>query len=349
MMMFNESRLISGTFLQLDHHCDREGARFQRELRSLTAEDWHRMVHDMAAIGIDTLIFQQCIDCRHGWDEPQAYYPSGRLPQPEWMREDLFGAVVEAADALGMKIFYGLGATRSADPYLRIGEVIERMKLICSELLELYGERRSFAGWYWTYEYPPGVPAGRDSLRKIVPAVRQLSDAPLMIAPCAETLMTPVLLEDIDVDIVAYQDCVGLGVEPDMFGRFSRADRVQSLERLPFLYKLLRRAHDGWAPETTEKVDYWTAYFRSRGRTAIWNDVEIWEFDGRGALVPTELSRLVAQLELTAPFVEKQLIYQYPGLMHHPDHPVHVGGERAATLYMDYAAYRDARLTRERT
>ena len=134
-----------------------------------------------------------------------------------------------------------------------------------------------------------------------------------------------------------------------MFGRFSRADRVQSLERLPFLYKLLRRAHDGWAPETTEKVDYWTAYFRSRGRTAIWNDVEIWEFDGRGALVPTELSRLVAQLELTAPFVEKQLIYQYPGLMHHPDHPVHVGGERAATLYMDYAAYRDARLTRERT
>ena len=65
--------------------------------------------------------------------------------------------------------------------------------------------------------------------------------------------------------------------------------------------------------------------------------------------MPTELSRLVAQLELTAPFVEKQLIYQYPGLMHHPDHPVHVGGERAATLYMDYAAYRDALLARERT
>ena len=51
-----DTRLISGTFLQLDHWDDREGERFQRELRSLTPDHWRQMLHDMAAIGIDTLV-----------------------------------------------------------------------------------------------------------------------------------------------------------------------------------------------------------------------------------------------------------------------------------------------------
>ena len=72
------------------------------------------------------------------------------------------------------------------------------------------------------------------------------------------------------------------------------------------------------------------------------NDLEIWEFDHREALHPTELSRVVAQLERTVPFVDKQIIYQYPGLMQHPDHPIPVGGERAITLYESYALYRDS-------
>ena len=42
---------------------------------------------------------------------------------------------------------------------------------------------------------------------------------------------------DIDVDIIAYQDTVGLGVEPDAFGRHSRANRYQSLHNIPFLYE----------------------------------------------------------------------------------------------------------------
>jgi hypothetical protein len=56
----NPTRLISGTFIGIDHFSDEEATRFQAELRSLTEENWRQMVRDMHAIGIDTLVFQQC-------------------------------------------------------------------------------------------------------------------------------------------------------------------------------------------------------------------------------------------------------------------------------------------------
>jgi hypothetical protein len=64
-------------------------------------------------------------------------------------------------------------------------------------------------------------------------------------------------------------------------------------------------------------------------------------FDHKGALIPAEFSRIVTQLKYTAPYVEKQIIYQYPGLMTHPDFPVKVGSERAETLYEQYFLYRE--------
>ena len=79
----SDTRLISGTFLQLDHWDDREGERFQRELRSLTPDHWRQMLHDMAAIGIDTLVFQQAADARGGLDDVRVYYPGSSLPVPE--------------------------------------------------------------------------------------------------------------------------------------------------------------------------------------------------------------------------------------------------------------------------
>ena len=209
------------------------------------------------------------------------------------------------------------------------------------ELLELYGALPSFGGWYWTWEYPPASLPGRDSLRTIVPRLRALRDCPILIAPNADRGMSATLLSDIDVDVIAYQDTVGLGVCPDVYGRHAMAGRHASLARLPEMYRMLKFAHDAWQPAGAEKPGYWNYYTRPRGRTALWNDLEIWEFDHRTALYPTELSRVVSQLELTAPYVEKQIIFQYPGFMCHPDHPVKVGGERAVTLYEEYALYRE--------
>lgn len=336
--------MITGTFVELDHWDDREGTRFQAELRSLSPDHWRQMVNDMAAIGIDTLVFQQCADARGGLDDTRAYYPSRRWPVPDWMesRPLLYDEVIDEAEKLGMTVIFSIYAMHWPDPFLQTEQAIELAKIAATELYERYGARKCFGGWYWTYEYPPGCASGRDSLRRIVPAVRAIADCPIMIAPNADRPLCSTTLQEIDVDIIAYQDTVGLGVEPDIFGRYARADRFRSLDRLPFLFEQLKFIHDGWfAPEAPD-INYWNFYTRKRGRTALWNDLEIWEFDHRKELIPTELSRVTAQLELTARYVDKQIIYQYPGLMHHPGHPVPVGGERARTLYETYQLYRDA-------
>ena len=93
-------RLISGSFVQLDHWDDREGSRFQQELRALSPDHWRQMLQDMAGIGIDTLVFQQGIDARNGMDDIRAYYPSGHWRVPDWMRGKplLYSEIVDEAE-----------------------------------------------------------------------------------------------------------------------------------------------------------------------------------------------------------------------------------------------------------
>ncbi len=334
------TRLITGTFIGIDHWSDEEGARFQADIRSLDEDGWRRMVRDMGAIGIDTLVFQQSVCSRDGWGRGRAYYRSRKRPRFDWLRGDPYGAVVDEATRLGMTVIYGIGDMHSPEPYRHTDTVLEDALITAGELLELYGGLKSFGGWYWTWEYSPASLPGRDSMRRIVPKLRAFHDCPIMLAPNADRGISATLLADIDVDIMAYQDTVGLAC-PDVFGRHAAADRHQSLHRLPELYKGLKAAHDAWQPADAAQPVYWNYYTRPRGRTALWNDLEIWELDRRHALVPTELARVDSQLTLTAPYVDKQIIYQYPGLMCHPDSPVKVGGERAVTLYEAYVAYRD--------
>jgi hypothetical protein len=68
------NQLISGSFIQLDHWSDDEGARFQKQIRTLTEAHWCQMVKDMFNLGMDTLVIQQSIDCRTGWENAQTYY-----------------------------------------------------------------------------------------------------------------------------------------------------------------------------------------------------------------------------------------------------------------------------------
>ena len=333
------ARLITGTFLGIDHWSDAEGARFQQDLRSLDEDGWRRMVGDMAGIGIDTLVFQQSTCSRDGWGRGRAYYQSQKRRRFDWIKGDTYGAVVDEATRRGMRIIYGIGDMYSPEPYRNTEAVLQDALLTAGELLELYGSLKSFGGWYWTWEYSPSSLPGRDSMRSVIPRLRALRDCPIMLAPNADRGISATLLADIDVDIMAYQDTVGLGC-PDVFGRHAMGDRHMSLHRLPEVYKWLKSAHDAWQPADAPNPGYWNYYTRARGRTALWNDLEIWEFDRRGSLYPTELSRIDSQLTLTAPYVEKQIIYQYPGLMCHPDNPVRTGGERAVTLYEAYAGYR---------
>jgi hypothetical protein len=184
------------------------------------------------------------------------------------------------------------------------------------ELAERYGGHKSFFGWYWPSEaairqhfeddYITYVNRCSDEARKLTPGKKTL------IAPYGTRLATADdgyvrQLETMDVDIVAYQDEVGV--------------KKTTPGELPRIFEKLRKAHDR-VPQR-----------------ALWADVEVFTFAGevyRSALVPAPFTRLEQQLSAVAPYVDKILIYQYQGLMHPPESKVAVGHADAVKLYGGY-------------
>jgi hypothetical protein len=114
-------------------------------------------------------------------------------------------------------------------------------------------------------------------------------------------------LESLDVDIIAYQDEVGV--------------EKSALEETPAFFEGLRKAHD-----------------RAR-RAAIWADVEIFQNEGavyKSALLPAPFHRIVRQLEAVSPWVEKILVYQYQGMMNKPGSEAFCGSPESTKLYTAY-------------
>ena len=72
------------------------------------------------------------------------------------------------------------------------------------------------------------------------------------------------------------------------------------------------------------------------GGKAFWADVEMFTFEGdtyRSALLPADPERVKKQLEAVSPWVEKILIYQYPGLINKPGSAAYKAQPGAEELY----------------
>ena len=114
-------------------------------------------------------------------------------------------------------------------------------------------------------------------------------------------------LRRLDVDIIAYQDEVGVRKStPDQTGAY---------------YRSLREAHD------------------KAGRSRLWADMEVFEFEGatyRSALIPASIDRVEAQLRALSPWVDKILCYEYPGLLSRPGSEASYAGDEPARLYAEY-------------
>ncbi|MDD4817872.1 MAG: hypothetical protein PHI85_07875 [Victivallaceae bacterium] len=120
-------------------------------------------------------------------------------------------------------------------------------------------------------------------------------------------------LDRMNVDFVAYQDEIGV--------------RKANVEWTPVYFERLKTCHD--------KV----------GKAKLWADMEVFQFEGpiyKTPLHSAPIERVIRQLEGISPFVERVLIYQYPGLMSKPGTIAEVKTPGATKLYTDYKAYRDA-------
>jgi hypothetical protein len=310
---------ISGSWFEFQHHATVEGVDWNPACAAFTCRQWDAKIKEIADVGMDYLVLM-CTALYY-----RSFFPTTIFPQWKLTCSDPLEAVLSAADKYGVKFFIGGGfygdwqsAKIISDP-----EAAKKRLQAIEEITKLYSHHRSFYGWYWPNEafidryysdqFIQYVNTCSRLARQLTPQVR------IMIAPYGTRVAVPDdkyvrQLASLDVDVVAYQDEVGV--------------RKSKVEETSAFYEGLRKAHD-----------------RAQ-RGAIWADVEIFEFERavyESALLPASFARVLRQLEAVSPWVDKILVYQYQGMMNKPDSAAFAGSPQSTALYTAYVDWLNAR------
>lgn len=311
----NELKYIKGSWFEFQHHNKKEGVYWNPACAAFTAQQWDQKIKEIAEIGMEYLVLL-CTAL-----DNQAYFETTIFPPSDIKCENPIEVILNAADRYEIKFFIGGGFFGDwtsphiiTDPQTR-----ERRLQAIEELAKKYGNHKSFYGWYWPNEAYINKYFSEDFIRYVNEcsqfARTLMPETHILIAPYGTRVVLPddryvKQLESLDVDIIAYQDEVGV--------RKSKVDEIGAF------YEGLRKAHDR-VPDV-----------------ALWADMEIFEFEGdvyKSALLPAEFSRIEKQITAISPFVDTILVYQYQGMMSKPDTTVFAGHLSAARLYEDYTAW----------
>lgn len=295
---------------------DRRHGHWNDSCLKFTTKQWKLTIKEMADLGFEYLVLLAI--AKGGY----AFYDTPRLPKLNLACEDPIEALLAASDRYGVKFFI------SSDWYgpwdekcLTDPERIRQRFAMMGEIAQKYGHHRSFYGWYWPNEAHLG-PYYSDAF---IRHVNECSREGRRLLPKTKTLTAPYgtyravyddtyvrQLEQMDVDIIAYQDEVGcLRMTP---------------EQSAVAYEKLRRAHDR-VPQR-----------------ALWADVEVFTWEGPpnqpgSPLIPAPFQRVRKQLEAVSPFVDRVLIYQYQGLMNKPGSKAFAGHPDSTRLYQEYTRW----------
>jgi hypothetical protein len=303
---------IAGSWFEFQHHATVEGVDWNPMCARFTCEQWDAKIKEIADAGIEYLVLMAtALDYR-------SFFPTKIFPEWRLNCADPMETVLSAADRYGVKFFIGGGFYGDwTDSHILADPIAAKRRLqAIEEIAKLYSHHRSFYGWYWpneafidryySEEFIGYVNACSRLARQLTPQAR------ILIAPYGTRVAVPDdryvrQLESLDVDIIAYQDEVGVG--------------KSAVEETSAFFEGLRKAHD-----------------RAQ-KAAIWADVEIFEFEGtvyKSALVPASFKRILRQLEAVSPWVDKILIYQYQGLMNKPGSTAFCGSPQSTELYAEY-------------
>ena len=302
-----------GSWFEFEHHNQPEGKYWNPAVSKFTTEQWKAKIKEMHEAGLEYLVLLAVAY------EGRTYYPSTLQPRHDYACDDPLEAVLEAADACGIKFFV------SNDYWTDWTQVEKAMKDEAiwrlrekgmEEVAEKYAHHRSFYGWYYPHE--SGFNGSIDETT--IAYVNRCTKKAKALTPKALTLIAPYgtktlryndsfirQLERLDIDIMAYQDEVGV--------RKTKAGTAGQYYK--DLYKMHAKA----------------------GRARLWADLEIFDFEGdvyRSALIPASFERIRTQLEDIAPYVEHILIYQYLGMMNRPNSQAFAGHPNSEKLYSDY-------------
>ena len=309
---------ITGTWFEFTHHSTAEGIYWNETCRAFTDAQWREKVREIAAIGMKYIVLMatSLVDDHR----KEAYFKTDIFPFAEnFVCRDPIGALLSEADAQGLRVFLSVGfygswfypMTNMTSP-----EVTRRAFCAMEQLYARYGHHPSFYGWYFPDETcieGSFHPAFINYCNCYSAFARSLNSRfRTLIAPYGTNMLRADdefvrQLDALDVDIIAYQDEVGV--------KKSTADQTGAY------YAALRRAHD-----------------RS-GRSALWADMELFDFEAevyRSALIPAGFSRVQRQLEAISEHCDEILCYQYLGLMNAPGTTAFCGHPNSTRLFCDY-------------
>ena len=311
--------LISGSWFEFQHNGGQEAPNWNPYFRDFTPAQWEALLSDMAGIGMEYIVLMgSALDNK-------TFYKSRHFESYPLATEDPMQVMFDAADKLGLRIFVSndfYGSWMYPEKMFFDPEVRRRRELAMAEIVERFGHHKSFYGWYWPNELDI-FPNYHDTFITYVNHCKKYADSLLagkktLIAPYGTFHLVADdnfcrQLDRLDVDFIAYQDEIGV--------------RKANVEWTPVYFERLKVAHD--------KV----------GKAKLWADMEIFQFEGpiyRTPLHPAPIERVIKQLEGISPFVERVLIYQYPGIMSKPGTKARIATPEATRLYSEYNAYRDA-------
>lgn len=312
---------ITGTWFEFHHHNLPEGVYWNPTCRQFTDAQWETKVDEMASLGMQYIVLMASAMVYR--DSCEAYFKTDIYPQAQMGAADPMEALLRAADRHHMKVFIGAGFFGFWQDTLNNMtdlEVTKRAFTAMEQLYAQYGHHPSFYGWYLPDElgicpyysdefihYTNQYAAHGKSFNK---------DLKILIAPYGTNMLKADdafvgQLERLDCDIIAYQDEIGV--------------RKSTVFQTPAYYEALRKAHD------------------KAGRSALWADMEIFEFEGdvySSALIPASIERIERQIKSIAPYVDEILMYQYLGMFNKPDTTAFCGHADSTRLYMEYANWK---------
>ena len=166
---------ITGTFLdEISHDIPHQ---------NWGREEWEHDFQAMKAFGINTVILIRC-----GWKRWMTYPSAVLMKEKNGFAPpvDLIGMFLDLAEKYGMDFY--CGSYDSGIPWWRpeydAAPDIEIMSKVCNEIIDRYGERKAFKGWYFSQEIDNKNSKVAGIYRALSAVVKaHMPEAKIMISP----------------------------------------------------------------------------------------------------------------------------------------------------------------------
>ena len=307
---------IVGSWFEFEHHNQVGAKHWNKDLPKFTKEQWKSLIFEMHEIGLEYLVMLSVAY------EGKTYYPSNLQERHDFVCEDPMEAVLSAADECGIKFFISndyWDNWRAVEKAMKEDSIWRLREKGMEEVAEKYSHHKSFYGWY----YPNESELHPMFSELAVEYINRSSQFAHSLTPKALTMVAPYgtqyikmnddyirQLENLDIDIIAYQDEVGV----------QKIKAGEAGKHFEDLYKMHTKA----------------------GRARLWADVEIFDFEAEiyhSGAIAAPFERVLKQLADVSPFVEHTLVYQYQGMMNKPGTTAYAGHKSSEKLYSDYVQW----------